>query len=74
MKTKTTWVVVADGSTARILESTGLGQPLNCVLEIDPETSRDLIEDADRPGRVFESSDGARHSLQQEASANRKTA
>ena len=74
MRGRKTWVLVADGSAARVLESTGRGQALTLVESFEAASPLDQLEDADRPGRVHESHDTARHSLRPEQSIARKTA
>ena len=67
-KLKTTWVLVADGAKARLLERVGPNAPLipawaKCFSESDARTpTRDL--GADRPGRVHESANAARHAME----------
>ncbi len=70
MRTKsvTTWVLVADGAKARLLERIGTDAPLTpasdrCFSEAQARTpTRDL--GADRPGRVQESANAARHAME----------
>ena len=68
VKTLTTWVLVADGSKARLLERVGANAPLTpatgkCFSESEARSpTRDL--GADRPGRVHESADTARHAME----------
>jgi protein required for attachment to host cells len=60
MKKQTTWIVVADGSRAKIFLAVGRDR-----IELKDETavphppSRDI--DADRPGRTFDSAGQGRH-------------
>lgn len=61
-----TWILVADGQRARIVENGGPGNGLRPVtpeplVHADPP-SRDL--GTDRPGRVGESVGGARHAIE----------
>ena len=66
-KPATTWVLVADGAKARLLERIGVDAPLTpasdkCFSEPEARTpTRDI--GADRPGRVHESADTARHAM-----------
>lgn len=66
-KPKTTWVLVADGAKARILERLGIAGPLapatdRCLADVEArQPTRDI--GADRPGRVHESADTARHAM-----------
>jgi protein required for attachment to host cells len=66
-KTVTTWVLVADGAKARLLERDAPTAPLvpaseKCFSESEARApSREL--GADRPGRVHESADTTRHAM-----------
>ena len=66
-KTITTWVLVADGAKARLLERDTPNAPLvpasdKCFSESEARApTRDL--GADRPGRVHESADTTRHAM-----------
>ena len=68
VKTLTTWVLVADGSKARLLERVDANAPLTpatgkCFSESEARTpTRDI--GSDRPGRVHESADTARHAME----------
>lgn len=62
MKTKTTWVLVANGARARVVRDLGTGaedRQEDLVFEIDHKQLREIM--ADRPGRSF-ASEGARRS------------
>jgi Protein required for attachment to host cells len=63
MKKTVTWILIADGTQARVLEHTGPGKGLAAVKGLDwsipPLQTRDI--DADKPGRGF-SSVGAQRS------------
>lgn len=67
-KPLTTWVLVADGAKARLLERIGANDPLTpasskCFTDPEARTpTRDL--GADRPGRVRESANTARHAME----------
>lgn len=67
-KPVTTWVLVADGAKARILERIGVNAPLTpasdqCLSEAEARTpTRDI--GTDRPGRVQESANAARHAME----------
>jgi len=67
-KLKTTWVLVADGAKARLLERVGPNAALipasaKCFSESEARLpTRDI--GADRPGRVQESANAARHSME----------
>lgn len=64
----TTWILIADGAKARLLERLGSKPALTpashkCFIEAESrEPSRDL--GADRPGRVHESADVMRHAME----------
>lgn len=62
----TTWILVADGARARILANEGPGKGLAPVVDKEFPTSRTPTREigADRPGRTFESADGARHAME----------
>lgn len=67
-KTKTTWILVADGAKARILERRAPGGPLTpvsnqCFTEFEARQST-RETGTDRPGRVHESADVARHAME----------
>lgn len=66
-KSTTTWIVVADGAKARILERAGARGPLSLVsgqVFAEAEARRPTRETgSDRPGRVYESADSARHAM-----------
>lgn len=57
MKKTVTWVLIADGAQARVLENTGPGKGLQQVdgldWAIEPLQARDIM--ADRPGRAHSS-------------------
>ena len=62
----TTWILIADGSRARVLENGGPNKGVvaksNLVFEGDHRPSRDSL--TDRPGRTFESVGSMRHAKQ----------
>lgn len=66
-KPVTTWILVADGAKARLLERIGVNAPLTpasekCFSESEARApTREL--GTDRPGRVHESADTARHAM-----------
>lgn len=67
-KLKTTWVLVADGAKARLLERVGANAPLipasaKCFSESEARLPTREIG-ADRPGRVHESADTTRHAME----------
>lgn len=66
MKKTVTWVLIADGARARVLEHTGPGRGLRQVdgleFAIDPLQAQDIM--ADRPGRGHSSSGSARSGME----------
>jgi protein required for attachment to host cells len=65
MKKKVTWILVADGARARILHSEGWGSGLTPVPGQARQTTNPPTRDqvSDRPGRVHESANSARHAI-----------
>lgn len=67
-KPKKTWIVLADGMHARILQQERRGAPLAPALDhemVDPAVhgfSRDFKSDA--PGRAFDTGSGGRHAME----------
>ncbi|MCW1840895.1 host attachment protein [Prosthecomicrobium hirschii] len=66
MRRETTWVVVADGARARILEALGVGAGLRQIENGTMAGSRDLASEigSDRPGRSYESVGGQHHAVE----------
>lgn len=68
LKQKKTWIVVADGAKARIFQRSGRHGPLAPVpgeYFVEPEARRPTRDiGADRPGRVQESANAARHAME----------
>ena len=66
MKAKRTWILVADGGKARIVENLGPGKGLHQVAGLEETIAlppnRALLED--RPGRGFESAGPTRHAYE----------
>lgn len=66
MKKTTTWILIADGTQARVLEHGGPGKGLSMVKGLDwsiePLQSKDI--DTDRPGRGHSSGGSARSSME----------
>ena len=66
MKKTTTWILIADGTQARVLEHHGPGKGLTTVKGLDwsiePLQSQDI--DSDRPGRGHSSGGSARSSME----------
>jgi protein required for attachment to host cells len=73
MKPVRTWVLVADGSRARVLENLGPGKGLHQVPATDEAwqlpANRDIL--ADRPGRSHESHGNARHAIEPRSDPHR---
>lgn len=66
MKPVRTWILVADGARARVLENTGPGKGISEVpgMEFADEALRNREIMSDRPGRSFESADQSRHAME----------
>lgn len=66
MKPTITWILIADGARARVLENTGPGKGLHEVkgLEFADEHKRSGDIRADRPGRTFSSKGDGRAALE----------
>lgn len=66
MKKTVTWILIADGTQARVLENTGPGKGLASVKGLDwsiePLQSKDI--DSDRPGRGHSSGGSARSAME----------
>jgi len=66
MKKTVTWILIADGTQARVLENTGPGKGLAAVKGLDwsivPLQSQDI--DSDRPGRGHSSVGSARSAME----------
>jgi protein required for attachment to host cells len=63
-----TYVLIADGSQARLLSSKGLGKPLTEVTggAYHHDLKPDHELQSDRPGRVHESANVSRHAIERE--------
>ena len=59
------WVLIADGARARILVNEGRGSGLEPVpgKDFNATHAATRVLGADKPGRVFESADSARHAM-----------
>jgi len=68
-----TWILIADGARARILQSDGKGEALQpvpgCEFGADDAPNRDI--EADRPGRTFDSHGTGRHAMEPKTSPHR---
>ena len=63
MKTPTTWILVADGSHAKILQASGKGEfQQRSQFGVASLPSRDLV--SDRPGRSFDRAGQGRHAME----------
>jgi len=66
MKKTVTWILIADGAQARVLENTGPGKGLQQVQGLDwsmePLQAQDI--QADRPGRSFSSAGSGRSAME----------
>ena len=67
MKPITTWIVIADGARARVMQNAGPGKGIGAVqgmvFEGDHASRVEIM--ADRPGRTFDSVGNARHAMEQ---------
>lgn len=65
-KRKTSWIVVADGSHARILTNSGPGTGLTLLVEHDSPDARAHTAElgTDRPGRTQDSAGPGRHAME----------
>lgn len=72
--TNRTWILIADGARARVLESTGKGKKLEEVVGLvqanDLPPSRDLADD--RQGRSFDSVGSHRHAMERRSDPHRE--
>lgn len=66
MKPTRTWILIADGARARVVENLGPGKGVSEVTGMEfsqpAERNRDIM--SDRPGRSFESADNSRHGME----------
>ena len=74
MHTVKTWILIADGGHARVLETIGIGNPLSQVQHMAFETelppSREL--GTDQPGRTHESMGATRHAVGEKTDPHRE--
>jgi len=74
MKSKRTWILIADGSRARVLESHGPGSELvpidDMALAMELPPNREL--ETDRPGRSLESANPSRHAMENRTDPHRE--
>jgi protein required for attachment to host cells len=66
MKPHITWILVADGERARVLQNLGPGKGLSAAMngEFFQNLSPSRALGTDRPGRAFESASVARHAYE----------
>jgi protein required for attachment to host cells len=66
MKPIRTWILIADGARARVVENLGPGKGVSEVPGMEfsqpAERNRDIM--SDRPGRTFESANNSRHGME----------
>ena len=74
MKPVTTWILLADGTRARIVCNTGPGKGLQEVrgMEFEGNNSRSGDLMADRPGRTFDSAGAHRHAMEPHSDPQRE--
>jgi protein required for attachment to host cells len=74
MKSKRTWVVIADGGHAKVFETEGRAGELAPVVDMmfsaDLPANRDIL--TDRPGRTFESHGHGRHAMENPSDPHRQ--
>jgi protein required for attachment to host cells len=74
MKPTRTWVLIADGARARILQSNGPGHPLQAIERLvfagDHAATHDLV--TDRQGRSFSSHGPGRSAIEPHSDPHRK--
>ena len=65
-KFQTTWILIADGSRARILKNDGPGLGIDAIDDKIFESENRKVGDimADKPGRTFDSAGGGRHAME----------
>lgn len=66
MKPKVTWVLVADGKRAQFFRNSGPGRGLVAMPELGAESGLPRLHEltTDRPARVQESANSARHAIE----------
>ncbi|MGB5215433.1 MAG: host attachment protein [Anderseniella sp.] len=74
MKPVRTWILLADGTRARIVCNTGPGKGLEEVrgMEFEGDNSRSGDIMADRPGRTFDSAGANRHAMEPHSDPQRE--
>jgi protein required for attachment to host cells len=73
MKPVRTWILIADGARARVLQNSGPGKGVQQVVGCDYRTSHEADREirADRPGRTFDSAGAGRHAMEATSSPHR---
>ena len=73
MKALRTWILIADGGRARLLQNDGPGKGVEAVTGSDQrnENAPDRDVFADRPGRTFDSAGHGRHGMEPPSSPHR---
>lgn len=74
MKPVRTWILIADGAQARVLEAHGKGQPLTEVTDMRRQTELAASHElgSDRPGRGHESVGDVRHAMEPRSDPHRE--
>ena len=66
MKPTTTWILIADGARARVVQNNGPGKGIEVLdgltFEGDHASSSEIM--ADKPGRTFDSVGSSRHAME----------
>ena len=70
-KKKTTWILIADASRARILKNDGPGRGLDAIEDMIFQGENRKLKDimADKPGRSYDSVGGGRHAMEYKSDA-----
>lgn len=65
MKPVKTWILIANGARARVMQAEGVGKGVTALPSMvygqEPKKTSDIM--ADRPGRTFDSAGAGRHSM-----------
>ena len=72
MATHRTWILIADGSRARVLERTSAALPFSAVADLEFSTELPRTHDTgdERPGRAHESHGATRHAYEPRSDAH----
>jgi len=70
-KFKTTWILIADASRARILKNDGPGLGIDAIDGMMFEGENRRVQDimADKPGRSYDTAGGGRHAMEYKSDA-----